>query len=268
MVVGLGSPTDPPGSLARYLDSVLVYASDALSLVKSLPAGTPLYRGRQCEVPSSIRRNATDLGPAPRGEAAANRMSPAGISYFYASGDAQTAVAEIAGHGVEPFAVIGQFTTTRHLRILDLTERPSLISPFDLERREHARMARFLTSFVSNVTVPVIPDGRQHVEYAPTQILTEFLRWVPEPKLDGIALPSAQTGNKTYVLFFDGGDCRTLGAPEPARSSSFFSLGDGRPDEQALCLDPEDVTTYRVERTYRATEADWHRAAPPWDAPP
>jgi hypothetical protein len=40
-------------------------------------------------------------------------MSPAGVSLFYASEDEQTAIHEIAGHGVKPHAVVGRFRNTR-----------------------------------------------------------------------------------------------------------------------------------------------------------
>jgi hypothetical protein len=120
----------------------------------------------------------------------------------------------------------------------------------------------FLSSFVSYITAPVIPDDRQHVEYAPTQLLTEYLRWVPDPKLDGIALPSAQTGNRTYVLFFGRSDCATHGDPASANGlNDPYDLGNG----PTLVLDPEAVTTYRVERRYSGVDAGpSNQAAPPW----
>ncbi|MFI9487369.1 RES domain-containing protein [Promicromonospora sp. NPDC052451] len=262
MVVGLGEPTDPPARLANFLDRVLMYASAELGLVMPLAAGTPLYRGRLCENPRSLMRHSDDLGPAPSGKAAANRMSPAGVALFYASADPQTALAEIAGHGVEPMAVIGRFTNTRELRILDLTAKPPQISPFNLEHREHARMGRFLSTFVANITTPVIPDGRQHVEYAPTQLLTEYLRWVPKPRLDGIALPSAQTTERTYVLFFGRADCSTLDGPAVAEHPASFAADDA--EGPTLVLDPEAVVTYRIERRYAGFDAGpSYRAAPP-----
>ncbi|TDO14621.1 RES domain-containing protein [Mycobacterium sp. BK086] len=263
MIVGLGATGDPPGKLANFLNSVLLYVESDLGLVTQLPMGSAFYRGRLCEDAGSLRRHSDDLGPAPRRRArSANRMSPAGVALFYASGDPQTALAEIAGHGIEPLAVIGKFTNTRELRILDLTRSPRAISPFCLDKREHARMARFLTSFVSYITAPVIPDERQHVEYAPTQLLTEYLRWVPEPKLDGIALPSAQTGNSTYVLFLGREDCATVDDPAAANEvHDPYDLGSA----PTLLLDPEAVITYRVGRQYSGVDAGpWNRARPPW----
>ncbi len=264
MVVGLGSPTDPPTRLGNFLGSTLLYAKTEIGLVKSIPVGTPLYRGRLCGDAGSLRRHSDDLGPAPMGKAAANRMSPAGVTLFYASGDPQTAIAEIAGHGVEPLAVIGKFTNTRELLILDLTATPSQISPFCVDLRQPARMARFLSSFVHYITAPVIPDGRQHVEYAPTQLLTEYLRWVPQPKLDGIALPSAQTGERTYVLFFGRSDCSTIG--EPVAEDGFGLMLDSEvAASPTLTLDPDEVITYKIHRRYAGRDAGpSYRAAPPW----
>lgn len=258
MVVGLGSPHDPPARLGRFLDSVLLYARSDLGLVKHLPAGTSLYRGRLCEDAGSLEPTSKDLGPAPPSKATANRMSPAGVALFYASGDPQTAIAEIAGHGVDPLAVVGTFTNTRDLRIIDLTASPAHISPFCLDKREHARMGRFLSAFAEYITAPVIPDGRQHVEYAPTQLLTEYLRWVPHPKLDGIALPSAQTGRVTYVLFFDESAFATLGRPSAEDSAGLAPYYLDAPSEPLFVLDPATAITYRVARQYSGTEAGPH----------
>ncbi|WP_208600804.1 RES domain-containing protein, partial [Mycobacterium malmoense] len=124
---------------------------------------------------------------------------------------------------------------------------------------------RVLSSFVRYIAAPVIPDGRQHVEYAPTQLLTEYLRWVPEPKLDGIALPSAQTENCTYVLFFSRSDCATVG--DPAVDNDVEDPFDGDVGtEPALVLDPEAVITYRVERQYSGVDPgpSHQRARQPW----
>ncbi len=255
LVIAVGRPGDPPTQLAAFLEQFVLYASDALGLVAELPAGTRFYRGRLSESPRAIRKHSDDLGPAPEGRAAANRMSPAGIGLFYASADEQTAIAEIAGHGVEPFAVIGEFSSTRATRVLDFTRQPPQISPFDLERREHARLGRFLAAFVRYISEPVIPDGRQHVEYAPTQVLTEYLRWVPEPRLDGIALPSAQTGRPTYVMFSSRDDFTTLGDSTPERRGG-LSVGFGPSENPTFVLDPATVTAYKVRREYGGARYD------------
>ena len=158
---------------------------------------------------------------------------------MYASADPQTAIAEIAGHGVEPFAITGQFDSVRTLFILDLTKRPDLSkagSLFDSSCWDRLRMIMFFDGFVEHITRPVIPDGRQHIEYTPTQVVTEYLRWTSPHPLDGIALPSAQTGEKTYVFF-----CGTEGIVDEHidRTGAMFRFI------------PNGTGVYRVERSYR-----------------
>lgn len=242
-----GGPHRDPA--LRFLRRLREYLNEKNGLVVSLPQGTAVYRGRLCENPGAIPRTARDLGPAPRGRAAANRMSPQGISLFYASADAATAVAEIAGHGVDPLAMVGRFVTTLDLTVLDLTAPPAMPSPFDRERRREFRMLSFLGSFVSAITTPVIPDGRQHVEYVPTQVVTEYLRRVAARGLDGIVLPSVQTGRQTYVLFFDSDGVANL-TDDPPSSRVRDELLGLPATAPALTLDENAVDIYRVTRTY------------------
>ena len=54
--------------------------------------------------------------------------------------------------------------------------------------------------FVKSITAPVAHDGREHIEYVPTQILTEYFRGRVKgegaSRLDGIVYP-AQTATWT-----------------------------------------------------------------------
>lgn len=237
------------GLVAQFLRKVGKYLDEENGLISTLPVDTPLHRGRLCEKPREVSRSAAGLGPAPRDQASANRMSPPGISMFYGSDDAETAVAEIAGHGVSPLAVVGEFRTTRVLRVLDLTARPNKPSPLNRERRVEFEMLSFLESFVEAITAPVIPDGRQHVEYVPTQVVTEYLRNSSPEMLDGIVLPSTQTGRRTYVLFFDSDGVTDAGNESAPHTLRDELLGFGA-SQPALTLDPSRITTYRVIRTY------------------
>jgi hypothetical protein len=242
-------------SVSVFLDQLSTYVDQQLGLISTLPRGAAVYRGRLCERPGDVDRTARALGPAPSSVAAANRMSPQGISMFYGSSDAITAVAEIAGHGVEPLAVIGRFVTNRDLTVVDFTARPTTPSPFDRARRREFRMSSFLGSFVEAITAPVIPDGRQHVEYVPTQIVTEYLRRVADVTLDGFVLPSSQTGRPTYVLFVDADDVaehEDPGTPSKPEQSLVRDLLDYMDKPPALTLNAHDIETYRVTRTYGA----------------
>jgi hypothetical protein len=253
-----GRGATPPSQLASFLSSLLHYVDGSLNLVEGIEPGTTFYRGRLMPRPDSLSHSVEDLRPAPPDKATANRMSPAGIPMFYGSADPQTAIAEIAGHGPEPYALVGAFRTTRPLSVLDLTRPPALPSVFDANRHPEFGIARFLKSFVSAITRPIIADGRQHVEYTPTQVLTEYLRWVPKTAIDGIALPSAQTGAKTYVLFFKASDCAESIGP---REVSHGVFADFRDPEPAFVLRTEDINVYQVRRTYEGVPYEpWSRS--------
>lgn len=227
---------EAPHRVSRFLRELLVYTGP-LNLIQRHEKGMQVYRGRLIEKPSSFTATAAELGPAPSNIAAANRMSAAGISLLYASEDAATAISEIAGHGVAPYAVVGRFDSTRQLHILDFTAKPATPgSPFDPEARTARRMSAFLSSFVEQVTRAIIPDGRQHIQYAPTQVLTEYFRWMSPHPIDGIALPSAQTGRKTYVFFCDRNG---VADGECDRPDVLFTLAAGQ------------TQVFKVKRTYQ-----------------
>ena len=65
----------------------------------------------------------------------------------------------------------------------------------------------FLHSFVNDVSKKIERDGKEHVEYVPTQIVTEWVRMLSlnGERVDGIRYPSAQcSGGSSIVLFVTG----------------------------------------------------------------
>jgi len=249
----------PPQVVATFLHELRIYVDGPLNLVQPVPAGTSFFRGRPMAQPGEVPSTAKDLGPASADKAAANRMSAQGIPHFYGAEDAETVAAEIASHDPKPLALVGEFKTTRELRILNLPAKPDIPGIFNRERRPERDRALWLREFVRLVTQPVIPDGRERVEYAPTQVVTEYLRWVPEVKIDGIAFPSAQSdsGKKTFVLFFGPEDVAPAGpGAEPAQCEK----EEESPMRLALRPDPtftlaqEDISLWRVKRSYGAEQ--------------
>ncbi|MGN7251913.1 RES domain-containing protein [Arthrobacter sp. SAFR-014] len=189
---------------AAFLWSLVPYVENRdLDLLLDIPPGSKFFRGRLIQNPTSTLRTAKELGPAPAHFAAANRMSPEGIPMFYASAAATTAVREIATHGTHSFARIGTFRNQRSLTVLDLTGVLTLPSIFDVKHRNAYGVFQFFRDFAQAVTAPLLPHSRPHIEYVPTQIVTEFFRWVPKTRIDGIRLRSAQDAEPTYVLFYD-----------------------------------------------------------------
>jgi hypothetical protein len=245
-VEGFGSPGQRS---ARFLQTLLPYVEDdRLGLLSVVPVSASFFRGRLVKNNLDRMHTAKDLGPAPAKLAAANRMSPEGIPMFYASASAETAVREIAAHGTGDYARIGAFHNERALAVLDLTGPLALPSIFDRNERERYGVLQFFRDFALHVAAPVTPDGRPHMQYIPTQIVTEFFRWVPKKAIDGIKLRSAQDGNDTYVLFFNDeqvGDATMQDKDDHSKRSIFDAF---EPDPPVFTLKAEDVTTYKVIR--------------------
>ncbi len=251
-----------PHRSADFLWSLLPYVDDpSLSLVTEIPAETAFYRGRLVKDRWSTLAGAKALGPAPAEKASPNRMSPEGVPMFYGSATPETAIREIAAHGTLEFARIGAFRNRRALTVLDLTKLPVLPSLFDKSQRRTHGVARFFKQFTENVTEPVRPDGRAHLHYVPTQVVTEFFRWVPKTKIDGIKLPSAQDQSETFVLFLtadhvsDFENVELDGAPKigvnPGIDKSrkpFINLTELPVVTPLLTLKSEEVHTYKVLR--------------------
>jgi hypothetical protein len=72
---------------------------------------------------------------------------------------------------------------------------------------------------------------------------------MPENPIDGIALPSVQTGEKTYVLFFDSKSFADADRDPPGQPASFPAVpaADRAP---AFTLAKDDVRVYQVKRHY------------------
>ncbi|MGO8849847.1 MAG: RES family NAD+ phosphorylase [Mycobacterium sp.] len=159
------------------------------------------------------KRFGDKLGPAPIDKAGANRMSPAGISMFYGATDIDTAVAEIGAHSSHSWAVVGEFKAAEELRVVDLSNLPDLPSIFDTDEKAIERYdgVAFLHRFVKDLTLPIVLDGREHIDYVPTQVLTEYLRYSFPAPLHGLQFPSAQGSGHNVVLFFGPGSCAEQG---------------------------------------------------------
>ena len=165
----------------------------------------PLYRARAfAEEPDVAKYGcAAELGAPPKTLAAANRMSPAGISMFYGATDPATAIAEVTAHSSHKHVLVGEFARPSELRLLNLTRLPDVPSPFDPTLVDRFFMTRFLQRFVADLIKPVELDGRVHIEYVPTQVFTEYIRQSFPARLDGMIFPSAQGEGSNVVLFYD-----------------------------------------------------------------
>ena len=123
---------------------------------------------------------------------------------FYGSDDKQTTLAEMPE--LPEHYAIGTFETLRPLRVLDLT---SVRSPSIFDMSEHANYdwLLFMSEFLHDFSSPIERDDRIHIDYVPTQVVTEYLRDAKLdglPPVEGIKYRSARRkGGTCYVLFID-----------------------------------------------------------------
>ncbi|MFE2472090.1 RES domain-containing protein [Streptomyces mirabilis] len=181
-----------------------------LGLVVPLVEGSQLWRSRLDEKP--VACTAKEVGPAPAKYAGPNRMSPAGVSMFYAAEDPSTAQREVTAHRNDPtqtHLTTCAFAVAHHdCWVLDLTDLPEVPSIFDSQRRNLYTFADFMQHFASELSKPVPLDRAQHHEYRPTQLFTQYLQHHMTLGVNGIRFRSAQNSDGiNYVLFAGPQDC-------------------------------------------------------------
>ena len=191
--------------LSRVLEEVCT-AARAANLYRTLPKGCIVYRVRKGEHTD----RAELLAPPPEKARFANRMSPAGIPLFYGSFDPKTALAEVYDPGRSKWGdvfTVGKFELTDTVPILNLSELSAPPGLFE-EGWETRGAVAFIHEFAKNIAARVKKDGREHIEYVPTQIFAEYLMTAggKKDKLGGIMFSSAvKEGGKSCVLFPDVG---------------------------------------------------------------
>jgi hypothetical protein len=194
----------PPSDLLELIANYAIVAG----LVGTTATGQTFYRVR-LQQPGETLQHPAELGPPPPEHAKQNRMSPAGIVMTYVSEDAVTALHETAD---KPGTyAIGQFRTLRDITILDLAQLPPIPGLFteipDTLKYDPRETLAFLHRLAEDISRPIARDDQVHIEYVPTQVVTEFLRSAKVPdkrRLDGIRYRSSRkSGGTSLVLFAD-----------------------------------------------------------------
>jgi hypothetical protein len=195
-----------PRMLAELRDII-----DRAGLISSLPLGTSFFRVR-VHKPEEVCENWRPLGSPPAEAAVSGRMSAAGISVFYAALDMNTAKAEtIASLDATDERIMtgAMWTNTRPLNVLDLSKLPKPPSFYAQARYDRDHLM-FLREFVESITLPVQHDDREHIDYVPSQIVTEYFRHrytLPDKsRLDAIVYPSAQHVRGRAIVIFASQD--------------------------------------------------------------
>jgi hypothetical protein len=206
---------------------------------KDISTNTELWRvrihgpDREFRIGSELCTPPTDAARYP------NRMSPAGVPMFYGAADFDTAVLETFEPGKTTdarYATGGVFRPCRTLKLLDLisiVEPPSMFAPNSDDLRN---AVVFLNSFRDDLIQPVAKDGREHIDYVPTQVFSEFVRYeLKHPQgqgLDGIIYPSSRNREPCYVIFSTHEQCQEMES--------------WRKEEQILRFEPASVRTIQL----------------------
>jgi len=224
----------PVGQMLREIGKIVRKAK----LLKVAATGSYIWRVRVHDADMKLKSH-RGLRPPPLNKALqANRMSPSGVVMFYGAEDFETACIETVNLSSDKARAVtgGRFKAARDLLLLDLVQLPRIPSYFDLERRSEREAISFLPGFTKDLAAPVRRDGRQHIDYVPTQAFTEYVRFrmrgENKAPIDGIRYPSAHNGKPCVVLFCGAKECATGKATLP-------------PDAWLL-LDSKSVKTVRV----------------------
>lgn len=205
---GNGLQERPVSDILEHIATI----SERLGLFQTLTSGSEFVRARKWTSKNPYPLTVTELGP-PSAKISAgfpNRMSPPGIPMFYGSDEAKTAIAEITVSGMRQ-VMTSRFGLVKKIKVLDLTRIPPLPSIFDKQKYHLRSSIKFLKSFLKDFSRSVVRDGHEHVDYVPTQVLTEYFRLIVRSENEpvrGIVYPSTRRSNgKSVVLFANRKNC-------------------------------------------------------------
>lgn len=173
-----------------YLLSQLIYKD-------SLPEKWYRARIQESEQPYSLE----NMGPPPKDKATHGRANPVGIPYLYVASDVLTSISEIRPHTGE-FVTVAEFKVTEEVRLADLRNPRSLITPFICADDEEIAALRgdieFLVRLGDELTRPVLPKSAA-IDYIPSQYLCELIK---KNGFDGVIYKSSVGEEINLALFY------------------------------------------------------------------
>lgn len=145
-----------------------------------------------------------DMGMPPPSLAHAGRANPAGIPYFYAASDFETAIAETRPHPGNSVSIC-KFKIMDTLQILSLINPRSKISPLEIaflqgDEKYLLKLrhdVEFLCHLGTELSKPITPDVAE-LEYLPTQYLCELIK---KSHFDGVKFQSSVGNGVNFTLF-------------------------------------------------------------------
>lgn len=130
--------------------------------------------------------------------ASEGRANPKGIPYLYVASDKETAMSEVRPW-LDAIISIGQFEIVRDLRILDFSiEHGKNKLKFYFEEPAPEEIVKAVWFDIDNAFSKPTKDSDLKSEYAPTQIISEFIK---SKGYDGIAYKSSLAEGYNVCLF-------------------------------------------------------------------
>jgi hypothetical protein len=186
-------------------------------LIEPLNKGTKIYRARI----NNKNRKFThkDLTSPPAENSGNNRMSPAGISFFYGGMTPEVCIHEVRPD-ISEYVTIAEFELIQDVSILNLAiefeERKSIFNP-DYNFNYEEYLKPFLEYFVKDISKPIRKTDNE-IEYIPTQVFTEFIKSINFKEqydgkndvfIDGIQFHSSIMKEGVNLVLFRGTDIST-----------------------------------------------------------
>jgi hypothetical protein len=187
----------------KYVLEALGNLVKRLNLVTVLDSGTVCYRVR-VSTNGQVYSKFSEISIPPKGLAGAGRMNPAGIPYMYVALEKETAKLETLFKQKCPYAV-AELKTIKPLKLLDLSVLPQSPSIFEPDKYTERHEIQFLRKFRDEISKPISKDGMEHIEYIPTQIISEYFRHrftVDDSSIDGVVYKSSKNPNGKNVALF------------------------------------------------------------------
>jgi len=167
-----------------------------------------LFRARiansKIERENIISDPVAQLGAVPPLLASDQRMTPNGISAFYASSDRDTCFSEVRAITGD-LVISGEFTVNWPLKFLDLHKIEGLSKkehhPFERNFLEKSHKNQFLKQLIFLLSKPA--SKRKNSNYLETQVIFEYFRVNFGNDISGLIFPSVQTGlDGLNIVFF------------------------------------------------------------------
>lgn len=144
-------------------------------LLVELYPGMKIYRARIID--DKFESNHKNLTSPPTHVTKNNRMSSAGISFFYGGKEEEVCIAEVRPD-VGEYVAVAEFEVLKNLKVLDLSvdfDAPKSIFSNDYTFEYEEYFKPFFSHFVSDIAKPIRPADSD-VDYIPTQVFAEFIR--------------------------------------------------------------------------------------------